>query len=103
MKYECPCCGYKTFDEPAIGTFDICELCGWEADSVQSTEPDYESGPNGISLREAQHEFINSNTNTLDFEKSAVWQLLDPPTTELCLNSTKTNFVVDCDGNIKNV
>ncbi len=103
MKYECPCCGYKTFDEPPIGTFNICELCGWEADTVQSTEPDCEGGPNGICLREAQQEFVNSNLDTKGFEKSLTWQALSPPTKETSLKNSKINFVVSGDGTTKNV
>ena len=56
-KYTCPCCGYKTLDEP-IGNFDICPICFWEADSVQSTNLDYEGGPNKVSLRQARQNFL---------------------------------------------
>ncbi len=71
MKFECQCCGDKTSDESAIGPFDICELCGWEADSVRSKQPDYEGGANGISLREARYKFYRLSTETTGFEKSA--------------------------------
>ena len=58
MRYTCRCCGYKTLDEPSGGTYEICELCGWEDDGVQSSDPDYVGGANGMSLREAQHAFL---------------------------------------------
>ncbi len=103
MKFECPCCGYKTFDEPAIGTFDICGLCGWEVDSVQSTDPDYEGGPNGISMREAQYEFINSEPDSMEFERSEDWKPLDPPSEKTRLKNAKTNFIVDTTGTVKDV
>ena len=47
LKYTCTCCGYKTLEEPAGGTHEICELCDWEDDFVQTSDPDYEGGANG--------------------------------------------------------
>ena len=29
-KYECPCCGFYTFDEKPNGSYDICPVCFWE-------------------------------------------------------------------------
>ncbi|MGL6587696.1 CPCC family cysteine-rich protein, partial [Aeromonas hydrophila] len=64
MKYTCPCWGYKTLDEPAIGTFDICEFCGWEDDLVQNSDPDYEGGAN---VREGANKRGNSSRLTQSF------------------------------------
>lgn len=58
MLYTCPCCGYKTLEEKPPGTFEICSICFWEDDNVQFDDPDYKSGANDISLREAQKNFI---------------------------------------------
>ena len=102
MKFTCPCCGYKTFDEPATGTYDICELCGWEDDLVQNKDPNYEGGANGICLREAQHEFLKEIANTEGFIKDPSWKLLEPPSKESRLKSSKTDFVATSDGEVKN-
>lgn len=56
--YPCPCCGYKTFDVPANGSYDICPVCFWEDDPVQLKNPDYVGGANHISLRQAQKNFL---------------------------------------------
>ena len=57
MKKTCPCCGYKTLDENLL--FDICEICHWEDDPIQSFDPDFKGGANGsLSLREAQKNFL---------------------------------------------
>lgn len=48
----CPCCGCRTLDE--IGAYEICDVCGWEDDPVQSTDPDYRGGANKESLNEAR-------------------------------------------------
>ncbi|TPQ31601.1 MULTISPECIES: CPCC family cysteine-rich protein [Cupriavidus] len=49
---SCPCCGSFTLDE--VGVYEICTICGWEDDPVQSAAPDYAGGANSCSLREAQ-------------------------------------------------
>lgn len=102
MKYTCPCCGYKTLDEPATGTYDICELCGWEDDLVQKEDPDYEGGANGICLREAQHEFLNGDIDADGYSKDSNWKLLELPSKESRLKSSKTNFIADSNGEVKN-
>ncbi len=55
-KYRCPCCGYFTLeDEP--GHFDICPVCRWEDDGIQSDDPSYWGGANSICLNEARENF----------------------------------------------
>ena len=51
-KYRCPCCDYYTFDEPE--SFEICPICSWQDDGLQSDKPDYAGGANIMSLNEAQ-------------------------------------------------
>ena len=56
MKKTCPCCGYRTLDKNML--FNVCEICFWEDDPIQSLDPDYKGGANGdITLREAQQNF----------------------------------------------
>nr|WP_236955199.1 CPCC family cysteine-rich protein [Marinobacter nauticus] len=102
VKYTCPCCGYRTFDEPAKGTYDICGLCGWEDDLVQNEDPDYEGGANGICLRKAQHEFLKETAETEGFLRDQGWQLLEPPSEESRLENSKTDFVATSNGDLKN-
>lgn len=52
-RHTCPCCGRRTFADPP-GSFDICEVCGWEDDRVQLLDPSYRGGANGGSLLEWQ-------------------------------------------------
>lgn len=51
----CPSCGYKTIDES--GNYEICPICYWEDDHVQSADPWFVGGANKISLFEAQKNF----------------------------------------------
>ncbi|QIK70725.1 hypothetical protein G7062_10625 [Erysipelothrix sp. HDW6C] len=53
-KLRCPCCNYKTLKE--FGNYDICPVCFWEDDGV--VDLDIISGPNHISLRQAQRNFM---------------------------------------------
>lgn len=57
-KIACPCCGCKTFTHEPNGSYEICEVCFWEDDLIQLTDPDYEGGANPTSLRQAQQNFI---------------------------------------------
>jgi hypothetical protein len=52
-RYPCPCCGYVVFSRPP-GSYDICEICCWEDDSVQLRDPRYAGGANTVSLVQAQ-------------------------------------------------
>lgn len=56
VKCTCPCCGYKTLAES--GNYDLCPICYWEDDPSQYEDPDLEGGPNSLSLRQAQLNFI---------------------------------------------
>lgn len=56
-KFTCPCCGYKTLEE--TGTYYICPVCFWEDDSHQTDNPDDQGGPNRVSLRVGQKNFID--------------------------------------------
>jgi hypothetical protein len=58
MKYTCPCCGYKTLDEEPRGSCEIRPVCFWETDYIQFDDSDYEGGPNVVSLRQGQQNFI---------------------------------------------
>ncbi len=55
--YPCPCCGFLTIGEQSPGTFEICPVCDWEDDNVQSEDPDYAGGANKVSLNEARRNF----------------------------------------------
>ena len=65
-KHYCLCCGYKTIEgyetnfgyTKPPGTWDICEICFWEDDRVSYDKPDQATGPNHVSLREAQRNFL---------------------------------------------
>lgn len=54
----CPCCGYQTFDTKDRGSYDICPICYWEDDPIPMNDPDFISGANTVSLRQAQANFL---------------------------------------------
>ena len=57
-RFRCPCCGHRTLDELPPGTHNICEVCFWEDDAVQFSDPDYERGANTLSLRQAAANYL---------------------------------------------
>ena len=58
MNYTCPCCGYKTLTDQPPDTYDICAVCYWEDDGYQYENPAEEGGANGVSLKQAQENFL---------------------------------------------
>lgn len=51
----CLCCGYITLESDI---HDICQICFWQDDPACWDDADANWGVNGISLREAQRNFI---------------------------------------------
>jgi hypothetical protein len=49
----CACCGYLTVQEE----YDICPVCGWEADGVQERDPSFAGGANDMNLMTARATF----------------------------------------------
>lgn len=54
-RFNCPCCGYRTLDEP-IGSYAICMVCFWEAD--RDEDPWSYSGPNSMPLNQGRLYFL---------------------------------------------
>ena len=54
MYIACPCCGFRTIQD----THDVCPVCRWEHDPVQSDDPDFPEGANRVSLRQGQRNFV---------------------------------------------
>ncbi|WP_349745325.1 CPCC family cysteine-rich protein, partial [Roseateles cavernae] len=51
--FPCPSCGFFVFGEPP-GSYEICDLCGWEDDHVQLAHPAMGGGANKRSLVQSQ-------------------------------------------------
>lgn len=54
-QYLCPCCGQGSFS--GQNTYEICTVCGWENNRVQTKYPDFAGGANHMSLNEAREAF----------------------------------------------
>lgn len=50
--FPCPCCDERTLSEK--DAYEVCEVCDWEDDPVQSKNPDFEGGANEKSLNQAR-------------------------------------------------
>ena len=51
----CPCCGYKVFERSS--NYEVCPICFWEDDAIQSADPWFCGGANAPSLAEAQKHY----------------------------------------------
>ncbi len=75
--YPCPACGFLTFSEPP-GSYDICDVCGWEDDHVQLAHPGMRGGANGECLVEAQtrvlEEYPLRVRETLGYRRDSSWR-----------------------------
>ncbi len=56
----CPCCGSLVIT--TLGEYELCDVCDWEDDPIQSAEPDYAGGANQISLNQARKEWNDKVT-----------------------------------------
>ena len=65
-RYPCPCCGYLTYFHEPDGTYEICPVCRWEDDPVQSNDPDRGGGANVVSLNEARENFEKVGAKRLE-------------------------------------
>ena len=52
---SCPCCGKPTISN--LGDYEICSICGWEDDPVQSEDICFEGGANKYCLKEAREKY----------------------------------------------
>jgi Cysteine-rich CPCC len=66
-RFPCPCCGFLTLAEEPPGTFEICEVCGWEDDAVQFHDHAYEGGANhSLSLDQARTNYAETGSSRMD-------------------------------------
>ena len=49
---KCTCCG-----KASVGEYEICPVCGWENDPVQTSHPSTARGANKMTLDEAKRAF----------------------------------------------
>jgi hypothetical protein len=77
--FPCPSCGFEVFSEPP-GSYEICELCGWEDDPVQLRFPAMAGGANRSSLAEHQLRALAAYPTTAPlvkgFRRSKGWRPL---------------------------
>ncbi len=84
--YPCAACGYLTFVEPP-GSYDICDVCGWEDDALQlEFATSLAGGANGITLTDAQVAFAKAADRlarkhagaTVPRGRDSTWRPIDP-------------------------
>lgn len=67
-KRPCACCGHLTLEfDP--GDYEICPICFWEDDPVQSKDLDYKPGANKVSLNEARANYQAFGVSELEYKE----------------------------------
>ncbi|MGV3654111.1 MAG: CPCC family cysteine-rich protein [Noviherbaspirillum sp.] len=56
----CPCCGEFTLSEKDF--YEICPICQWEDDPIQSSDSTYVGGANTMSLNQAREDWLNKKS-----------------------------------------
>lgn len=77
----CPAGGFLTVPERFYGTYNICEVCGWEDDGVQLANPACGGRANPGSLIEAQSAVLLAQpvdrVEALGFRRDRAWRPLN--------------------------
>ena len=92
MRFTCPCCGYKTLTDNHLA----CQVCQWKDDPYQYMDPDYKDGSNALSLREAQHRFMENHQKVREFEKDRNWCAFAAPTVLATAASMQIKYFDAC-------
>ena len=58
-EYVCPVCGKHQFEH--LNFYEVCPVCGWEDDSLQREDPDFEGGANELSLKQFRKKWCHKN------------------------------------------
>jgi hypothetical protein len=74
-QYPCPCCGYVVFDEEP-GSYDICEVCGWE-DDLSQLRFAMMGGANRPLIECQQHFLAAHEAAESDHRRDSKWRPLD--------------------------
>jgi hypothetical protein len=57
--------------------YDICDYCGWEADTLQNNQPDYMGGANHMSLNQYKKFWEDNKDNILKNIKTNAFYAID--------------------------
>lgn len=54
------CCCNKTITD--LDHYEICPICGWEDDPIQSEDPEFSGGTNVSHLNDARKKYLKENS-----------------------------------------
>lgn len=59
--HKCLVCGKFNFEED--NSLEICEVCGWQDDAIQTENPNYVGGANKVTLNQAKEAWNKQLSN----------------------------------------
>ncbi|WP_279382500.1 CPCC family cysteine-rich protein [Acanthopleuribacter pedis] len=65
-KKTCPCCGCLTLEKDSM--FDVCPVCFWEDDPLQSENELYKGGANQVNLKIARINYLKIGAISEEFK-----------------------------------
>ncbi len=74
-QFPCPCCSSHEISE--VGGYEICSICGWEDDPVQSRYPELAGGANKVSLNQARSIWLERQSLNLRTTEEPITARLD--------------------------
>ena len=81
LALACPACGFKTIEGTFYGSYGICDVCDWEDDQVQLSNPNMGGGANSLSLEDYQLGVLKryplEGHAITNFERDPAWRPLD--------------------------
>ena len=90
-KYQCPCCGYFTYNVPANEDCGyICPVCFWENDPFIASDNEPSDSNHGITLKEAKSNFSKFGACEKEMESTLdIYRLFD------IMKARKANFPLE--------
>lgn len=82
---DCPVCNESVIEHIT----DICPICGWEQDLVQTVEHDFEHGPNRLTVNQSKEFFKLKRMQDPNYTWKANAKEIGNPTKEDLINLRK--------------
>jgi hypothetical protein len=96
MSVPCPACGFLTLTDACFGSYNLCDVCGWEDDGVQLANPTCGGGANTESLIDAQAKALTKFplglVEACGYSRDSAWRPLSNEETQLAMRAREAGY-----------